>query len=495
MADNENWLPGTFWLADEPDNKVHGRLYFSEDFRLELEGSLTSAIEEWTETDDEGNVLVIGGAMRSEEPGPFTVLGNLRDGSRRVSLFECTTVGRSGDFFMSADAAQTVRPIFGLRGEHLDDPLGITGAKVEVQHLTAWSQAPGFKLTLYNDGRQVLAYSKPEEESVLLANGATLGLSYSLVTQRAGPAGGGFSRTVSIEVDGFPAVSYREAQRLYEVPLSSLVTLCLLRDSPAVGFSVRRGNGDWLEGLPAPTPGVKDDETALRPWNHLLMMPDIGLGGFARWLDRVDALGPLPPLVAAAAGADVMHLERMLAELTSVAEGLHSRLFEEKDAPTDRPTFKRVKKAVEEALSDEDASLLTIVKRALEGMRHASYRKRLARLRDHVGDVVEGIYGKNFALWSDYVTDCRNEFAHRDTDFITPDSSGKYAAVVYSLRWLLVSLLLLETGISSETLRAKTQGSQAFRFFLQQAPDMLPDVYGEAAADDERGAASELPPT
>ena len=108
-------------FSEDAERVVHGRLHTSDKFRLELEGSLTSSMEHWTETDDEGNVIAVG-ALKAEEPGPFTVVGDLRARNRKVSLFECMTGGRSGDMFMSANSAQTVRPLYGLRGAHHENP-------------------------------------------------------------------------------------------------------------------------------------------------------------------------------------------------------------------------------------------------------------------------------------------------------------------------------------------------------------------------------------
>lgn len=490
MADNKEWLPGTFWLADEPETKVHGRLYLSEDFRLELEGSLTSAMEEWTQTDDEGNVIAIGGALKSEEPGPFTLLGNLRGRNPKVSLFECMTVGRSGDLFMSADAAQTVRPIYGLRGDHIVDPSGLTGARVEIRHGTDWSRAPGFGMTVMNDGEHTMTYKDPAPETAALENGAVAQLVFLTKLQRPGPGGGSFKRRVAVEVDGFPPISYRDAERKYEVPLSSLVTLCLLRDSPPTRFFVRQRDGEWLEAISGSLASVEDGESDLKPWNIMLTLPDVGIAGVARWLNQVETLGSLPPVIAKAAGANSIQLETTLFDLTSVAEGLHSRLFEKMPGPVTKDTAKKIRGATEKHLKEagfSDADVKVAIE-CLGGMTRPSYRERLAQMRGHAGDIVEEVFGSNFDLWSKAVADCRNDVAHRNLDSITPETSGLYAAVVYSLRWFLVTVLILETGISRETLRAKLLEKQAYQFFIQQAPDMLPEVYGDVVQGDEPAA-------
>lgn len=101
---------------------------------------------------------------------------------------------------------------------------------------------------------------------------------------------------------------------------------------------------------------------------------------------------------------------------------------------------------------------------------------------EHGGGVAvptsDEVFGTNFGRWSKVVAGCRNDLAHRKSGTITPETSGLYAAVVYSLRWFLIAVLLLETGISQNDLRKRILEKQAYRPFVQRAPDMLPEVYG-----------------
>ena len=210
---------------------------------------MTSATEYWPETDGDGNVVAIGGALKSEEPGPFTVLGDLRARDQKVSLFECGTVGRAGDIFMSENSAQTVRPLYGLRGQHVDSPSGITGVRVELQHLTEWSRASGFESTVSSDGTRTITYKPPQPETATMSDGAVVQLDFATTLGRPGPGGASFRRRVAIKVDGFAPMTFREVERRYEVPLASLITLCLLRDSPPNRLSVRQDAGDWMEAL------------------------------------------------------------------------------------------------------------------------------------------------------------------------------------------------------------------------------------------------------
>ena len=485
MAEHEEIIPGTFWLSDRPGKTVYGRLYLSEDVRLELEGSLTSAMEYQEQTDAAGNVSIMG--SMGDEPDAFTVLGELRDRQSKVSLFECTTVGRSGDWFMSEDSAQTVVPAYGLRGDHITEPTGLTGMRAEVLHLGVWSQAPGFEMVVFKDGKCTLTYEEPSEPSVAsLSNGAEVQLIFATSVRRPSPTGGGFDRNIGIEVDGFPTASYRDIERLYEVPLSSLLTLCLRRGCPVTRMFMRRDDGPWLEAIAPSLLSAGSEDPEFKPWNHLLMLPDIGLSGVARWLDNVDRLGATPPIVARIVASSSIQLETDLFSLTSVAEGLHQRLFGAAAAPVEKEDAKAIRAATKKALGDSGFSEehVQAVIDALASISRPSYKKRLAKLREHTLDLVHEVFGNDFKEWSKEVTDCRNDLAHHNIGVITPEATGVYAAVIYSLRWLLLVTLLLETGISRDILREKLTGLQPYRLFIQQAPDMLPSVYGEKSADD-----------
>lgn len=483
MARNEEIIPGVFWLPGNPDKTVYGRLYLSEEIRLELEGSLTSAMEYQEQTDADGNVSIMG--SMGDEPDAFTVLGELRDRQSDVSLFECTTVGRSGDWFMSENSAQTVVPAYGLRGGHVDQPSAFTGMRVELQHLEVWSQAPGFTMVMYEGGKCTLTYEEPAEtDSATLENGAKIELIFSTSARRPSPAGGGFTRKIGIEVDGFPAASYRDIERLYEVPLSSLLTLCLRRQCSPVRMWMRRGVGDWLEALAPSLLSADPEEVEFTPWNRLLMLPDIELSGVARWLDNAEKLGATPAVVARIAASNSIQLETDLFSLTSIAEGLHQRLFGSASAPVEHEKAKKIRAQIKKDLTaagfSEDE-----VKAAIEGLAsisRPSYKKRLAKLREHVLDVAPELFGRNFKEWSKEVTDCRNDLAHHNVGVITPEATGVYAAVIYSLRWLLLVALLLETGVPRQVMREKLIALQAYQLIIKQTPEMLPSVYREDAA-------------
>lgn len=489
MPQDEEWIPGSFWLAGSSEgDAVHGRLYLSSELRLELEGAVTPAFEvkERRETESGEVVLEYGYVADGPEVELLTIFGRLRVGhNKKVSLFECYTVHRSGDLLSMETSLQILRPAFGVRGIHRHQSGGISGVRIEQSHLPEWTRAPGFTTRLREGGSAELVYDEPSRESAELENGAEVALHYETTYTTPSPTGGSISRRIYIEVAGFPASDYREVERLYLVPLGTLVTLCVFRQSEASHVCVSY-DGTWVQILSGALLEQSSAKSEVKPWDILMTMDDFGVKGLASWLDNVERLGPLPPVVASSVGLRSIRLETVLAELTSVTEGLHSRRSGEAVALVDRPTFKRVRSLVVEALSGEPERLVELTKKCLEGLRRPSYRDRLRQLHDEVEEIAPEIFGNDFDKWSSVVTDCRNEFAHRDVAFMTPDSSGKYAAVVYSLRWLLVIILLLEAGVDREVIRDRLQQFQPYFQFQRQAPAMLPEVYGEAS-----GAAAE----
>ena len=238
-----------------------------------------------------------------------------------------------------------------------------------------------------------------------------------------------------------------------------------------------------MEALSPSLLAVEHDESSLKPGDRMLTLPDIGIGGVARWLDQVEILGPLPPVIAKTAGSRSIQLETTLFDLTSVAEGLHIRLFDKLPGPVSKQTARDIRRSVDKHLRDVgfDEADIAVAVACLGGMTRTSYRDRLAQLRERTGDTVVEVFGTDFDRWSKAVTDCRNELAHRKIGTIRPETSGMYAAVVYSMRWFLVAVLLLETGISQDSLHERILQKQAYRLFTQrQARDMLPEVYGSS---------------
>lgn len=478
-------LAGTFWIPGAEEHRVKGRLLVGDQMRLALDGLLSPAMRTFVEEMRKNGGSIDDPSLDSES---IVVHGELNSGPRKVSLFECLSIGGTGAALSAFSGTQVLRPLFGFRGTSpVADADHVTGVRVQLRHLAEWTRAPGFGMTMYSDGRSTLTYKPPEVEEAHLENGAVVRLAFSTLFENPDPSGATFRRDIAIEVAGFEPIDLRRAERLYTVPLSTLVTICLLRDSQPIALHAQDDGGEWFEVV-APYLFEADEEPKkVKPWNVMVSLPELGIAGVATWLNQVEKLGPLPAIVADAAGANKLRIETLVSEMTSVAEGLHKRILGNPDKPITRDRYKELRSKVLDALGDKDEDTKKAVVDGLQGLRRPSYRARLAELRDRVNEVVPEIFGHDYEAWAQQVADRRNEFAHQNTDFITPESSGPYAAVAYSVRWLLVALLLLETGISAADLREKIEENQRFQSFVDQAPLLLPEVYGRS---DGRGQAS-----
>lgn len=138
----------------------------------------------------------------------------------------------------------------------------------------------------------------------------------------------------------------------------------------------------------------------------LLPLQALGLTAVAAWLDRVEDLGPLPPVVAAAVAKPPLTLETGLLELATVAEGLARRLWPEwnrfsrdevgrAQAGVDEPDeVDRARQSALAAVAEHGETMSAAVKGALEHLHEPSYPQRLEKLAQYAGDAVPGVLGR-----------------------------------------------------------------------------------------------------
>jgi len=274
-------------------------------------------------------------------------------------------------------------------------------------------------------------------------------------------------------------MTLEELDRRFVTPLASLLSLAAGTDCPPVAVEVTTGSEEpWLtvhySGLEAPA-------VEPRPWYlQLLPLHLLGLERLATWLDAVERLGPLPPVVARSTARSGGTLETQLLELTTVTEGLHRRLFpgsrrlsEEQEAAA--------RAAVSTAIPNLDEEVRTTVTGALRHIEEPSFPQRLIELAGCVEHAVPGVTGRT-NRWKRCVTDVRNEFAHRSRGFLQVARIDELVAVRESLRWLLTGVLLLQTGIGATELAVRFKDHQPYVLFLLQARDRLPRIF-EAPTD------------
>lgn len=207
----------------------------------------------------------------------------------------------------------------------------------------------------------------------------------------------------------------------------------------------------------------------------LLQFPHLTLPQVATWLNLVDDLGPLPPVIAKAMSTSSIAIETDVLNLTTVAEGLHSRIFPARKRMS-QDEAARLRKLVRDAVKDESDEHKATIRDATGHLTELSYKQRLLGLAEEASRAAPNIVG-DAGKWASIVRDCRNDYAHRSAGFLDRKSIDKYLGVILSLRWILTVVLLLQTGIAPELLAKRLDQDQAYQFFLVQTRELLPEAY------------------
>ena len=468
-------LAGRFWRADS-DHGVPGRLTFAEGIspRLELDEPLIPFFREVEREQSDGTQP----RVYAETPlGSESLLvhGALDDGTP-VTLLDATESKRR----VGGESRQWLGAHLALIGGHVsgrDEPY--TRIRLQVRHLADWAALPGFDP---DEGRRPLASHRTGLSPVALQDGGQLDLEEGLEAECSELGGGRIGREAWFRLVDLPPMTADDLDRRFVTPLSSLLTLATGTRCPPVAVEVATGSDQpWLRmrhaGLRLPA------EEARSPHRQLLPRPTFGLNRVAAWLDAVEELGPLPPVVAGATKSEAT-LETELLDLTTVAEGLHQRLFRERRRLSSQQA-EAARTAISSAISGLDEEVRRAVEGAIQHLEEPSFPQRLMQLADRVEPAMPGVTGRT-NRWKHHVADIRNAFAHRSYGFLGMKRVGEMVAVLESLRWLLTGLLLLRTGLDPAELAARVQQHEPFVLFRQQACEWLPRVFEAPAVTREK---------
>ena len=474
-TDPADVLVGRFWLADSDEHAVPGRLTLPEGAspRLELDQPLTPLLREV----DRGEQPEGTRSFVVADDGPLLefllVHGALDDGTlvTLVDAFEQHRRVRGG-----LDR-QWLQAQFALLGGHVSSREELyTRVRLQLRHLDAWAALPGFALEEVDtrQGQATLAFRGSGPSPVSLHGGGRVDLEQQPEIEFSGVRGGRIGRVVWLRAVDLPPMTAEDLDRRFVTPLSSLLTLATDTDCPPVAVEIATGSDQpWLSVHHS---GLRSPAEEVRPTHRqLLPLAALGLDRVAAWLNAVEDLGPLPPVVAAAAARPASTLETQLLELATVAEGLHRRLFAESRrlSPEQAQT---AREAVCHAVDDLDQDVRRAVEGAMKHLEEPSFPQRLMQLADCVAGAVPGVTGQT-NRWRHRVTDIRNRFAHRSYGFLETTRVAELVTVLESLRWLLTGLLLLQTGLPPAELAARIAHHQPYILFRQQAREWLPRVF------------------
>lgn len=478
--DTSTGLRGRFWLQGNPeDEAIAGRLFLMPGANplLELDAQLTPLMQETSRTKQpDGTEVVTSSPISSVDLArqSLCIHGTLETG-QLVTLPSAFTAGWT--LRGSGYNSHRLQAFYAILGEHVDGTTALfTRVRVRIRHLDAWANLPGFSRTAdWAVGKKGLAFDPPMVPPATLASGAQVTLEQE--TGWVGPdaAGGRLERKVWVNVQGMPPATYREIGRTIIKPLANLLSLSVSTECPAVAVEVSAGPDDpWLAVHSA---SLKPAADTIIPLPRILLpLAETGLDGVAKWLDSVVPLGPLPSVVARAAGPRDDPLETQLLEMTTATEGLHRLLLPQRQRMTNEQASEARSKALD-ALKELLDDVRDAVRSALQHLTDQSYPRRLPDLADHVGQAVPGVTG-NTQQWKKRVTATRVNFAHAlEHGFLDEDNVEEAMTVLQSLRWLLTGLLLLQTGIDSATLGRHLDAHDRYQLFLEQARIWLPAVY------------------
>lgn len=394
-----------------------------------------------------------------------------------MTLVDCMTTGRKEVHFTRVPLnQQKLQARIMVRGGHISGrDETFTGVRVRVSDIDTWAGLPGFRREDPDESRVAISLRRVNLPPAETSKGAELSIKEQIGASWGSLIEARIVRSVWIQAEPFGDLTLRQIDRAYVSPIVSYLSFALGADSPLTAIQVKSGE-DWLEvrhsGMHA-DPGQR-----VQSGDVLLPLRAAGLDVLSGFLDVYEKTGPGAPVIAnlLPRGSNP-NIETQVLELTTVAEGIHRTLFPE-DVRMSEEDADRLRTLVAAAITEEDDRHQQIVNGSLSHLEEASYKQRLKRVVAEVAAAMPGVCGKD-NRWVNTVYDARNSFAHRKQGFLEEELIDEFYAVSQSLRWVLMGVLLLQSGLSAETLAAAVQQNQQYQLFLDHMRSSLPSVYGD----------------
>lgn len=478
---------GRFWLPETPDQVVGGLLTIEpgQSPTLELVGQLTSGLRRVRSTRD-GGFAVDEYTLIDQEPA-LTVHGDLFDLNQRVSLLRALTRNRSDRWGgrVADPGRQQLMAAFAVVGDHVSGPEHeFTGIRLRLEGLDEWAALGAFSRATENRGGEIaLCHRFDQVVPATACDGSVVDFDWTFNVTGTDSESATMSRRVFLEIRNLPLASWVQLDRRVVTPLVTLLTLCTGRRARILELRARTKGGDWIDivGRWLETPS-----SAARLRRHDMLVPRgvIELKHVARWIDRVDALGPLPPVVAASVSTSSHSLETELLQLTTVAEGLHRRIYNDDNTELYADEVAQAREAACNATARLGDHVRDAIDRALTHFGELSYPRRVQQLGERAEQFAPGVTGAT-NRWKSAVVNSRNLFAHLpgDLGFIGEGNVDQHLAILASLRWTLRVILLGETGLKPETIRARIAEHEPYRYFLDRVRHQAPKIYPTDAMD------------
>lgn len=207
----------------------------------------------------------------------------------------------------------------------------------------------------------------------------------------------------------------------------------------------------------------------------LLATGDLQVSHLAAWLNKVEQLGPVAPVVVGAFTGTI-HVESRVLELTTVLEGLHRRL--KPDAVRySREDAEAIRAAAAVAAAEVKPGSEEAVNSFLGQLHEVGFARRLNDLAEIADELVPGVAGRA-NRWRAIVYAARNDFAHRAKEgWLSDEDVDRYVTVALSVRWVVQSVLLGQAGLAPDVLSKRFTAHPPYQLFLEQAAVWQPKIY------------------
>lgn len=457
---------GYWWLPENPDNQVVGRLFFGHQTRSELRlvGSFRGTFDALRQM-----------GMAGVEYRPEIILGITGDG-KKYTLFDCCNFdGQFGTF-----VRESFLPAVVFEGKHFEksDEIIFHQMTIRVAHLEDWYQTTGKKMTIPNpeavEQKILFEYQKPPALKIQFVGGS-LEFGHDLNTQFPRPSRDfvlaekgcvSLKPDRPIHFDEFLKEFMSPIHRFLELGVGKELTLLEVRGKSQSDC----GSGTKDEVRKAPAIQLywekdfqKDNEKELFTPFMVFTFPDIRdeLEDFVRqWVQSYREIKPVMQLFFGKVLRRESYTANSFLNSVQAAESYHRYRRGGTDLPEEEHTL-RVQ-SILESCPEEHKSWL---EKRLTYSNEIGLRKRLSKLLSERAGLLD-ISSKQIKKMANRITEIRNYFTHysgeKDPDFATGADLYHFDTL---MQWTVMACLLEEMGMTRDRAHELIRRNQSFIHF------------------------------
>lgn len=461
---------GSFWLADTPEVFVPGSLTLTGEWqRLELYGLLTETEKVVSRNSHE--MTLVPADIGNEN---VTIHGMIANHGR-ATLLKSDVNHYSRNLMHSGLEVQRFVASYALVGRaHVDGPeTRYSEFQFRARGLDEWARLQGLSHVINKEaGHLAISFQHTLGVPAPLRDGSgTVSFELDASLSPLTVTGSRITNESWVRINTSVPRTLDQIVNEFAGPLADLMTLLFGVDCSRDRLKVRdRASGEMLEVFcygQRPTGPVDK----ARP---LLYLKEFGLDNFASWFDVVAKFTPLVQLLGAVVSEPGRTVQNQLLELASACEGLHRRRSDECRIGADEVS-RSLAILKDSNLDEKVKGILSDALRIY--LWEPSFPQRMEGLAKDAGTAVPGVSGRT-NKWKRAVAEARNGFAHSLVSGADPtESILGYVTLTQSLRWLMLGLFLAESGISEQVLGEKLREYVAYKRFLSDAKERLPEIY------------------